>query len=777
MVAALFVAFGAFGLGSTTTSASPISPIAIGTGPCTPNAGTPGAAIPAAGVTDGTVICVRANFANTAAALSVTASGAVSGNLNLLRAQEYTSVTPTAVDVTQLAVDTDNTALVYGQGAAILSQYPVQPPPLVSLTYDLTIVASCPSSNSTFKITSAQTSAPFTQTIDTGDIPCIAPTAAKDVLTNVLSIKKVDQLGVIRGASFAIQSEAPAGSNNWVTIATVVTSGSVGSQNPCLTNTNCATNGTQYCNTGFSSNCAQVPGALPPNVAGGVTLANGNIRVVEIAQASSCTLVQISDKDGDTVIQPVLLTLPARTNDATLTFINSCQTPLGPVVANSAIAVVIGGATQGLSDSTHLEIVPAPGSDDDARVDIRVRDTNSTNSPGAHVTMSIDKGAMAMRTDTTGPGVNCTVLPDPYGLGIFAGAGAPNVNPYGGTATPNNCYNGNGYEVIEPVPGSVYFGSHYSGDTCDQDLVQQYNQATWTYNPTSKTYSPVSGYNGGVTAPFLLSGSGQLRQVQDGYTNTDGIISACVYVNSDLAPGVTPGKMNITVIVDASNTNYYPYGASNIILTASIPVVGPPASIKVAASPTSVQCGEKSTITATVTDSVGQNVSDHTRVELVSNAGATIGGTGSTLGFPGVGIANPASSSAAETFSGIATAFLLTSTEHVGPYEVVVASGGSVGGVVTTAQPGVAATTGAFSTAPVSAQVTVTCALPVTAAPAPPPIIEAPIAAPRTGEGIRPPNTGDAGLADASGSSWAFVLAGAVAFALAGIASVKFARR
>ncbi len=586
--------------------------------------------------------------------------------------------------------------------------------------------------------------------------------------SNTISIKKIDQLGVIRGASFAVQQEVPTASGNWVNVATMVTSSTVASQNPCVSNTNCTTN------PGL-----QTAGALPPTVTGGATLPTGvALRVVEIAQPASCTLVQITDGDGDLVVQPVTLTFPARVNDATLTFINSCQTPLAPLNATSAIAVVIGGATQGLSNSTHIEIIPAPGSDDDARIDVRVRDANSTNVTGAHVTVSIDKGALAMRTDTTGPGANCTTNTTGVIIG-FDASGNPiygaGTNP-AGTILPGTCYAGSGYEVIEPAPGSVYFGSNYAGDTCDQGLQQPGVNGNFTYNPATNTYTPISQYSGSTTAPFLsITGTGQLRQIQDGFTNVDGIISSCVYVNPNLAPGVTPGKINVTVIIESPQPAYYTYGAGNIILTATITVVGPPASIKVAASPTSVQCGEKSTITATVTDSVGQNVSDHTRVELVSNAGATIGGTGSTLGFPGVGAINPASSSVAETFSGVATAFLLTSTEHVGPYEVVVASGGSVGGVVTTGQPGVDFTTGNFSTAPVSAQVTVTCALPVTAA-APAPAAAAPIAAPRTGEGIRPPNTGDAGLADSNSSSALFIVGGLV-FALAGVATLKFARR
>jgi hypothetical protein len=302
---------------------------------------------------------------------------------------------------------------------------------------------------------------------------------------------------------------------------------------------------------------------------------------------------------------------------------------------------------------------------------------------------------------------------------------------------------------------------------------------------------------GSFTNPFLTSSP----TIQDGFTNDSGIISACLFVSDDLAPGITPGRATITVIIEnfgnlAPGTFGF-YGAGNLVITGTVTVVGPPASVRVAASPTSLQCGEKATITATITDSVGQNVSDHTRVELVSNFGATIGGTGATLGFPGTGPVNPISSSAAETFSGVATAFLLTSTEHVGPYEVVVTTGGSTGGLLgypfqigssPTATSGgniagltfpifqgptVIGPVGVFSTAPVSAQVTVNCAIPGIAAP----ILAAPIAAPRLGEGIRPPNTGDAGLADTSrGSSTLFIVGGLIALAFAGV-SLKLARR
>ena len=53
------------------------------------------------------------------------------------------------------------------------------------------------------------------------------------------------------------------------------------------------------------------------------------------------------------------------------------------------------------------------------------------------------------------------------------------------------------------------------------------------------------------------------------------------------------------------------------------------------------------------------------------------------------------------------------------------------------------------------------------------------VTAPRTGTGIvTPPNTGDAGLASSSSSSWTlFAIGGLAAFALAGLASLRFARR
>jgi len=96
------------------------------------------------------------------------------------------------------------------------------------------------------------------------------------------------------------------------------------------------------------------------------------------------------------------------------------------------------------------------------------------------------------------------------------------------------------------------------------------------------------------------------------------------------------------------------------------------------AAPNEVICGEKAQISVTINDSAGQPVSDHTLVEFVTNYGGVLAGTGTALagGQLGGDVA-PLSSTTAETFNGVATAYLLTSSAHVGPYEVIISTGGS----------------------------------------------------------------------------------------------------
>jgi hypothetical protein len=235
------------------------------------------------------------------------------------------------------------------------------------------------------------------------------------------------------------------------------------------------------------------------------------------------------------------------------------------------------------------------------------------------------------------------------------------------------------------------------------------------------------------------------------------VISAVILDCS--ATSTAPGIARVTACIDIDDGN-------DICETANVTVVGPPvAPVVLTTDQTNVRCGERVQITATIKDAAGQNVSDHTVVEAATNAGGVLGGTGAIAAE--AGLVSPVSSSVGETVNGVATFWLITSELHQGTYTVIVTTGG--GGAI--------ASGGLFSTAPVSGSVTVTCGGPTTTAPtAPSPA--ATVRAPSTGQGITPPSTGDAGLADASGSSWAlFVIAGLTVFALAGVASLKAVRR
>lgn len=617
----------------------------------------------------------------------------------------------------------------------------------VTLTYTLLC-----SGVGTITVTLTQGTA-ITQTVQCTTVAAVAPFCTPLAEgtglfpLSTVTVCKIDQRAVPVSATFHLTGAPTAGGSF---LADMLTCGGTGGPNVscgssiAATANPCRTNWT--CTRVFA--LAGVPGSTSLGIA---ALPAGTYTLTEATASTPgpvpCTQIQIINGLGQLMPPgtPIVFSIPATSAAAlTFTFTNSCPLAGGASATGSLVTPVIGGSTFGLTNRANVEINPAPGSDDDARIDIRVRDANLIYVQGAHVTVYTDKGRLAMRQDFTGPGIV-------------------------------------GYDVVEPASPS--FGTIDSGDNCDQ------------INATTVGSTQVAAFSGTVLNPYLGGyTAGSSQSIVDGYTDGNGQISACLYVNDTMVPGITPGRATITVIIENPNQYFQPFpGAANIIMTATVTVVGPPASVRVTASPTSLACGEKATITATITDAVGQNVSDHTRVELVSNFGSTIGGTGATLGFPGTGPVNPLSSSAAETFSGVATAFLLTSTEHVGPYEVVVTTGGSTGGsyvfdpilgLYRTADqtggysfplagaPTVIGGVGVFSTAPVSAQVTVTCSLPAAPAAAAPAV-----AAPRTGEGIRPPNTGDAGLASSSTSGLYFAIAATVAFALAGVATVKVARR
>jgi hypothetical protein len=217
------------------------------------------------------------------------------------------------------------------------------------------------------------------------------------------------------------------------------------------------------------------------------------------------------------------------------------------------------------------------------------------------------------------------------------------------------------------------------------------------------------------------------------------------------AEGCDPGPVTITVRVLGLTTR--------VQTTATITIVGPPAFITITASPTKLICGEKSEITVSATDKLKQQLSDNTYIELVTNYGGILGGTGSSLTYGGP--VDPVSNTTVSLLKGTGKAYLLTSDTHVGPYEVLAASTLSIFGHNLEDHP------------PVTAQVTVTCTKGT----------PTPVTAPNTGTGastgsIRPPNTGDAGLAaPSSTNATLYVIAAAIAFVMAGLATISYARR
>jgi hypothetical protein len=216
--------------------------------------------------------------------------------------------------------------------------------------------------------------------------------------------------------------------------------------------------------------------------------------------------------------------------------------------------------------------------------------------------------------------------------------------------------------------------------------------------------------------------------IGDPPTSNAAAILGCSY---DDDPDVTPGIANVTVVIELE-------GKTDITLKAQILVVGPPAFLSITAAPANVRCGESVKIDVTVVDAVQQAVSNLTIIDATTNFGGILGGTGAVAGQAGNVV--PLSSTVAETFGGIATFWLLTSETHVGSYEVVIFTGGSL-------------TNSEWPTPEVVLPVTVACFVPeaapaanAAAGPSAAPTAAAPSAGTVSGV-IRPPSTGDGGLA------------------------------
>jgi hypothetical protein len=197
-----------------------------------------------------------------------------------------------------------------------------------------------------------------------------------------------------------------------------------------------------------------------------------------------------------------------------------------------------------------------------------------------------------------------------------------------------------------------------------------------------------------------------------------------------------PGVANITAIVQRPG--------SDIVLKTTVTVVGPTSAtgLTLTLTPDDVECGETILATATAVDALGQPVSAGTSIYFTTDTSSgVVGGEEGAQGY-------------AASDEGEASVLIATDPGNPGIHTVIAYTMDSNGRVL--------------------AQVSETYTCDGAVAPVAPTVNP-----PTTGTGtgsITPPNTGDAGLAAGSTSSSLFVIAGAVAFVLAGLASVRFAR-
>jgi hypothetical protein len=199
---------------------------------------------------------------------------------------------------------------------------------------------------------------------------------------------------------------------------------------------------------------------------------------------------------------------------------------------------------------------------------------------------------------------------------------------------------------------------------------------------------------------------------------TDGSMSA-----QEKYCGIAAGTANVTATAAATVISGT---TASVTRTSSITVTGVPAAIALAAAPASIECNgtNTATVTATVTDSAGNNVVD---------------GTSVTFSVVALGTANP-----------------VTTTT----------TGGTASSVITPLSGTVAGTVVTVSAGSVQQQVTIACTSPVPTVPA-----VAPTATPKAGTGVTGPNTGTGGYLGSS-SSTGFPMWALAALAMASLVLV-----
>ena len=190
------------------------------------------------------------------------------------------------------------------------------------------------------------------------------------------------------------------------------------------------------------------------------------------------------------------------------------------------------------------------------------------------------------------------------------------------------------------------------------------------------------------------------------------------------------------VVLDCSNAKYSHAGTANVqaivdrpgadvVLTQAIKVVGPPDKLSFTLQPTALTCGDPVTVSATVTDSLGNPVSDGTLLDFATDKSTGVSG-GAVAGANGQSV----------TVGGTASVLLATDPSNPGKHTVTASTIGT--DKYGRDEPAIAATLAYECSAPSSQ-------------------VSAEVKAPELGGGvsnfITPPNTGDAGLNTQAGQS------------------------
>jgi hypothetical protein len=244
--------------------------------------------------------------------------------------------------------------------------------------------------------------------------------------------------------------------------------------------------------------------------------------------------------------------------------------------------------------------------------------------------------------------------------------------------------------------------------------------------------TPISPAGGGTTVTTLTDSDDAPGSDADFLANNPLQLNAgtAEALLNCMLPGSSAGVAHITAVVQRPG--------SDIVLEVDVAVVGPTAAtgLSLMLSPDELDCGETLKATAKAVDANGNPVSNGTVVHFTTDTSSGV--VGGQEGAQGQ----------ATTIAGVAEVLIATDPGNPGTHTVIAFVMNNAG------TP--------------SAQASATYECEGDVAPA------APVAPPGT---IAPPSTGDAGLADGTKSASAlFVIAGAVAFVLAGLVSVKFAR-